>query len=368
MDIQVANPLRENQELGINQKNLYQQYSTGQYVNGEIVSIFEKNLANFFNIKYATTLNSGTDALLLGLIALNIKKGDEVLLPSFTYFATVETVLQLGAIPVFLDIEPVTYCINLDDAAKKITKKTSAIIPVHLFGNNANIKEVSSFAKKNNLKVLEDCAQSFGSMDTNKKLLGTFGDCSAFSFFPSKTLGGIGDGGCLITNNKKIYDEVKSLKNHGQESQYKHHRIGFNSRLDSLNAFVLNEKLKGFNRIRKSRLDLFNFYTRHLESIDSIKKPVMENKNIVLNYFTIRVPKNKRAALMNKLNAKGIKSSIYYENPIHKQPIIKKLSLKTEKLANTEKISREIMSIPFYAFMKKVEKESVVKELKKFTF
>ena len=325
-------------------------------------------MASLFNVKYATTLNSGTDALLLGLIALNIKKGDEVLLPSFTYFATVETVLQLDAIPVFLDIEPDTYCINLNDAAKKITKKTKAIIPVHLFGNNANIKEVSIFAKKNNLKILEDCAQSFGSMDPDKKFLGTFGDCSAFSFFPSKTLGGIGDGGSLITNNKKIYDEVKSLKNHGQKTQYKHYRVGFNSRLDSLNAFVLNEKLKGFNKIRKSRLDLFNFYNKNFESIDSIKKPVMESENIVMNYFTIRVPKNKRAQLMNKLNTKGIKSSIYYENPIHKQPVIKKLSIKTEKLPNTEKISKEIMSIPFYAFMKKEEKERVVKELKKFRF
>ena len=138
-------------------------------------------------------------------------------------------------------------------------------------------------------------------MDANNKYLGTFGDCAAFSFFPSKTLGGIGDGGCLITNNKKIYEEVNSLKNHGQESLYSHYRVGFNSRLDSLNAFVLNEKLKGFNKIKKSREDLFNYYIKNLKDIEFIKKPIKENENIVLNYFTIKVPIEIRSSFIDHL-------------------------------------------------------------------
>lgn len=366
MNIQVANPLRENKYLGIDQKNLYEEYLKGQYIGGSSVNEFENSLRNYFGVKHAVTLNSGTDALILGLVALGIKKNDEIIVPSFTYFATVEVILHLGAVPVFVDIDPITYCINVDEISKKITKKTKMILPVHIFGNNANIEDVSKIAKKYNLLVFEDCAQSFGSMTKSKKLLGTFGECAAFSFFPSKTLGGIGDGGCLITNNQKIYETVKALKNHGQKELYTHYFVGVNSRLDSLNAFVLNKKLNHFNKIYKSRNEIYEYFISNLSDISYLKLPTKENNNTLLNYFSIAMVESKREKLINYLNKKGIATGIYYKTPIHQQPVMKNYSFKGQNLKNTEAISNNIFSIPYYAFMEKSKQQYIVNSIKRF--
>lgn len=366
MNIQVANPLRENKYLGINQKNLYEEYLKGQYIGGSSINEFENTLQNFFGVKHAVTLNSGTDALILGLVALGIQKNDEIIVPSFTYFATVEVILHLGAVPVFVDIDPITYCIDVDEISKKITKKTKMILPVHIFGNNANIEDVSKIAKKYNLLVLEDCAQSFGSMTKSKKLLGTFGECAAFSFFPSKTLGGIGDGGCLITNNLKIYETIKALKNHGQKEPYTHYFVGVNSRLDSLNAFVLNKKLNQFNKIYKSRNEIYDYFISNLSDISFLKLPTRENNSTLFNYFSIKMIEGHREKLINYLNKKGIATGIYYKRPIHQQPVMKNYSFRGQNLKNTEAISKNIFSIPYYAFMEKTKQQYIVNTIKKF--
>ncbi len=366
MKIPVADPVRENIYLGINEKNLFNEFKKGIYVGGENVNNFENNLQKFLNVKYAISLNSGTDALLLGFIAAGLSKGDEVLVPSFTYFATVEVLLNLGAIPVFVDIHPKTFTLNLEDAKGKISKKTKAIVPVHLFGNNADIEALKIFSKKHNLIVVEDGAQSFGSMTKEKKHLGTFGTFGAYSFFPSKTLGGIGDGGCLVTNSSKIFNTVSKLKNHGQSGVYNHEISGINSRLDSLNAFVLNKKLLMFNKIKKSRNDLTNFYNENLKDFKFIEVPKKENPNILFNYYSILVPSNVRNDLINYLEQNQISTSIYYKRPIHKQPVMKKYKNVNNNLKTTEKISKSIVSLPFFSFMSSNEREKVIRVMKGF--
>lgn len=366
MKIPVADPVRENITLGVNESNLFNEFKKGIYIGGENVNDFENNLRNFLNVKYAVSLNSGTDALLLGFIAGGISRGDEILVPSFTYFATVEVLLNIGAVPVFVDINPNTFTMDLDDAKRKISKKTKGIVPVHLFGNNSDIEVLKIFAKEYNLIVAEDSAQSFGSMTIEKKYLGTFGTFGAFSFFPSKTLGGIGDGGCLVTNSSKIYNKVSKLKNHGQSSLYNHQISGVNSRLDSLNAFVLNKKLQKFSKIKKSRNDLTDFYNENLKDVEFIKIPKKQNPNILFNYYSILVPRSVRNDLINHLNQNQIFTSIYYKKPVHRQPVMKKYKNVTNNLRTTEKISKSIISLPFFSFMSSTEREKVISVIKGF--
>jgi len=365
MKIPLANPARELNKIKNFESKFNKKLKNGLYVGGKDVLTFEENVANYIGSKYCVTVNSGTDALLLSLMALGIKKGDKVMVPSFTFFATIEVVMQLGAVPVFVEINKETYTFDIDDFKKKVNKTIKAVIPVHLFGNNSNIEIIKNICNKYNLKIIEDVAQAFGSGTKNKRKLGSIGDMGAFSFFPSKTLGGIGDGGCIVTNNLSQYKKILKLRNHGQGKNYEHEFVGINSRLDSLNAFVLNEKLSIFQEIKKSRNDFYNFYINNLSHLEWINLPTKENENIILNYFTITVSPLIRNKLLSYLNQHQIGASIYYKKPIHLQKAVldkyERVSLK-----KTEEISKSIISLPFYSFPEDEELDYLVTKIKKF--
>ena len=365
MKIPLANPARELERIKNFDSRFNKKLKEGVYIGGENVSTFENRIANYTGSKYCVAVNSGTDALLLSLIALGIKKGDKVIVPSFTFFATVEVVMHLGAIPIFVDINTETYTIDIKDFEKKVNKTIKAVIPVHLFGNNSNIENIKKICNEYNIKIIEDVAQAFGSGTKKDIKLGSIGDMGAFSFFPSKTLGGIGDGGCVVTSNFSYYKKILKLRNHGQEKNYEHDLVGFNSRLDSLNAFVLNEKLSIFQEIKKSRNSFYNFYINNLSHLDWINLPTKQNENTILNYFTITVPPILRNKLLSYLNKHHIGASIYYKKPIHLQKVVldryNKISLK-----NTERISKSVISLPFYSFPEDGELEYLIAKINKF--
>ena len=366
MKIPITLPSRELSYIKNIDKKINKELKKGIYIGGENVNNFEENMKNFLKTKYVVTLNSGTDALYLSLLALGIKKGDEVLVPSFTFFASIECIYLVGAKPIFVDIDINTYCFDIDDLKKKITKKTKAIIPVHLFGNSGDLKELIKVSKNYNLRIVEDAAQSFGSRLSNEKYLGTIGDLGAFSFYPSKTLGGIGDGGMIATNNKKYFNLLMKLKNHGQSRSYEHEVVGTNSRLDSINALVLNEKLKIFKEITSTRNSFYTFYLQNLSHLEWIKLPTKENKNTLLNYFTIFTKPSLRNKLANYLSENNISTSIYYKKPLHMQSAVKTQRKVHPSLKNTEEASKSVLSIPYYSFPKEKEMEYVVSKILKF--
>ena len=364
MKIPIANPVNELKTIKNFDSKFLTQVMKGVYVGGKNVTDYENKLQKFLDCQYIASCNSGTDALILSIFALGIKPGDEVILPSFTYFATVEAVMHVGAIPVFADIEDESYCISAKTVEKLITKKTKCIIPVHLYGYDSDIENIIEMAKQKNIYVLEDVAQAFGSKSNADKYLGTYGDINAFSNFPSKTLGGIGDGGFIATNNIDLYKKVSLLKNHGQTKNYEHQIMGTNSRLDSLNAFVLNEKLKNFSKISKSRREFVEFYLNFFTSFDSIYIPKVE-KNALLNYFTIVLPKNKRDKIQESLENEGIQTNVYYKKPLHQQKALLDYGYKSDSLENTESLSKNILSLPLFSNPTNKELNYLYKKIKK---
>lgn len=354
----IAKPERELSKISDFNERFKKELWSGRYVGGNNVDTLESSLCKFFDVKHSSTMNSGTDALILSLIAIGVGSGDEVIVPSFTYFATVEAVMQVNATPIFADIEKDSYCISLNSIKKLVSKKTKCIIPVHLYGYDADIENIVNYAHKNGIKVIEDTAQAFGSKSKNGKYLGTFGDINAFSNFPSKTLGGIGDGGFITTNSDELYKKIYMLKNHGQIGTYNHEIIGVNSRLDSLNAFVLNEKLKIFSNISKSRKEFTKFYLDIFKDIDFVYTPEI-SPNTLLNYFTIILPKEVRNNFKSELYKIGIEANIYYETPIHLQKALTQSNIvfKNNKLENTEDLASKVLSLPLFAF-------PLIKELK----
>ena len=276
--IPIADPVREFQKIK-NFNNLFiKEFHKGRYVGGENVVRLEEKLKHKLKAKYIVTTNSGTDALVLSVAQLNLKKGDEILVPSFTFFATIEALMHFGLKPVFLDINKETFTVDENSFFENVSKKTKAFLPVHLFGRSSFNEKILDFCKVNEIKIIEDCAQSFGSKFKNKHL-GTLGDLGAFSFFPSKTLGGIGDGGCISTNNYENFVNLKKLANHGQKNLYEHEISGVNSRLDSLNAFVLNLKLDIFENISNSRINLYDYFDKNIEN------NLVENARVVGDYL-----------------------------------------------------------------------------------
>lgn len=364
LNIPLSNPSRELAQINKYYSNLTKEIKSGNYIGGLNVEVFENNLSKFFDVDYVLTLNSGTDALACSLYALGIGKGDEVILPSFTYFATAEVVINAGAKPVFADVELSNYCISLEKILPLVTKNTKCIIPVHLYGNNADIENIYQFCKKNNIYLLEDCAQSFGSKTKSNKYLGTFGNVNAFSTYPSKTLGGIGDGGFITTNEKKIYEIIKKYRNHGQSNTYEHEISGVNSRMDSINAYSLNAKLSIFNKVKKSRLQTIKFYNKIFEDYKEIDS--LNNKeNILYNYYTIQLPSSKRDSIQQQLGKMKISTSIYYKKPLHKQKALTKNGFKFSNLENTEILSKKVLSLPLYPFMNNEEKGFLKKSITK---
>jgi dTDP-4-amino-4,6-dideoxygalactose transaminase len=336
------------------------------FIGGKEVEEFEKKVSNFCKVKYAIGVNSGTDALFLSLKAINIKSGDEVITTPFTFIATAEVIANCGAKPVFVDIDPKTFNIDPSKIEKAITKKTKAIIPVHLFGQMADMDKIMKVAKKHKLFVIEDAAQAIGSEYKNKKA-GTIGHLGCFSFFPSKNLGAYGDGGMVVTNDDKLAEKIRLIKNHGSSfnDKYLNLLVGLNSRLDTIQAAVLNVKLKYLSVWNSQRLERSIYYNKNLRNVGDIEVPsIIPDRVHVFHQYTIKT--RFRDELRSYLKEKGIPTMIYYPIPLHLQPAFSYLKYRKGDFPNTEKISREVLSLPVYPEISKKEQDFIIKSIKEF--
>ncbi|WP_151943797.1 DegT/DnrJ/EryC1/StrS family aminotransferase [Aliarcobacter butzleri] len=328
------------------------------FIMGNEVSELEKNLEEFTSAKHAITCSNGTDALLLAMMALDIKPGDEVITTPFTFIATAEMIAFLGAIPVFVDIDEKTYNINPDLIEEKITSKTKAIIPVSLYGQPADMDKINQIAKKHNLKVIIDGAQSFGSTYDGIRD-SSLGDISTTSFFPAKPLGCYGDGGAVFTNDEKLATKIKSLRLHGQSKRYHHQYIGMGGRLDTMQAAVLNVKLKYYPKDLTLRQEVASKYTKALENKSNLILPYIDNKSTsAWAQYSVRV--QNRDELQEKLKVAGIPTAVHYPMPLHLQECFLYLGYKKGDFPISEVVSDEIMSLPMNPYVTDEEIEYIV--------
>ncbi len=327
-----------------------------KFVGGEEVLKFENNFSNFTGAKYCVSVGNGTDALEIAVKSLNLKKNSEVIVPVNTWISTAEAVVNNGLKLVFCDINLDDYTICLKDLKKKINKKTSAIIAVHLYGNPTDIVNIKKIIKKKNIKIIEDCAQAHGTKINNKHV-GTFGDVGTFSFFPGKNLGGFGDGGAIITNSKKIYDYSSRARSHGAKKKYDHKFSGRNSRLDSIQSAVLNIKLKNYKRVLSIRNKLAKVYFSKLQYLNEVKTFKINKKNqYSFHQFVIRT--TKRNMLKKYLAKNNIDTMIHYPYMLNEVSFFPKKFLK-----NSKNLGGKILSLPISEEHSKKEIEFVSKKI-----
>jgi len=334
-----------------------------QFILGPQVTKLEENLANFTGSKHVIPCSSGTDALLIALMALDIKAGDEVITTPFTFIATAEVIALVGAKAVFVDIDEETYNINPSLIEEAITEKTKAIIPVSLYGQCSNMDEINEIAKKHGLHVVEDGCQSLGATYKGRKSC-NLSDIGCTSFFPSKPLGCYGDGGAIFTNDDVLAKKLRTISNHGQEERYKHKYIGINGRLDALQAAVLNVKIKYFNDEIKAREEIGARYNKLLENSAVTPPKILKDRTSVFAQYSIR-SKN-RTDLISKLNQAGIPVAVHYPISLHQQEAFAPLGYKDGDFPVSEKISNEIMSLPMSPFLTKEQQDLVVSAIKEF--
>ena len=342
---------------------------SGYYIGGPVVSEFEQQFAEYVGTSHAIGCNSGTDALYLAILALEIGPGDEVITPSFTFFATAEMVSQTGATPVFVDIDPLTFNLDPHKLEAAITSKTKAIIPVHLFGQSVDMTTVMAIAEKHHLFVIEDCAQATGAKWQDKQV-GSWGHINAFSFFPTKNLGGCGDGGAVTTNDPVLADKVRMLKEHGSRQRYFHEAIGINSRLDALQAAILQIKLRYLDEWNQQRRQAAQLYTELLTPIPHLILPTeIAGGEHVWNQYTIRIQNNdsqgiSRNAVREKLQESGVISMIYYPIPLHLQVVYQNLGYPLGSFPQTEAIAEQVLSLPMFPGINIEEQKQVAYALK----
>jgi len=315
---------------------------SGRYILGPKVQEFESSCAAYLNANSAYGVASGTDALHLAVKALGLGPGDEVITSPFTFFATVEAILYEGAIPVFADIDPETFNIDPVSIEEKLSPRTKAIMPVHLYGHPADMPRIMDIASRNNLVVIEDCAQSFGAT-IGGKMTGSIGDAGCFSFYPSKNLGAFGDAGLLTLKEDSVGRKVVSLRNHGSTGQYEHGTVGFNSRLDEIQAAILLVKLKHIDKYNEIRRQKASLYSAGLK--DLVRCPVQRD-GCVHVYHQYTICSDKRDIIKASLEEAGISSMIYYPKPAHLQPALKALGYQEGSLPNAERASGEVLSLP----------------------
>ncbi len=334
----------------------------GNYVGGDQVDLFEKRIAKFCNTKYCVALNSGTDALVLALHALGVRRGDEVITPPNSFIASTAVIVHLGAKPVFADVKP-DQSIDPDEIEKKITKKTKVIMPVHLTGRMCQMDKILKIAKKHNLKIVEDAAQSIGSMYKEKKS-GSYGDIGCFSAHPLKNLNAIGDSGYLTTNSKKIYDYIKILRSHGMANRNVVKNFGYVSRMDNLQAAVLNYRLNDLNNLISKRRKNAKLYFKYLNK----KKMLLPTESVheFNTYHTFVIQVSKRDKLKEYLLKNGINTAIHYPIPIHLQPAAKRLGYKKGDFKNTERQAKSILTLPINQFLKEKEIIFISKKINNF--
>jgi dTDP-4-amino-4,6-dideoxygalactose transaminase len=339
-------------------------YEKGDFILGEKEKAFETDFAVYCEAKYAVGLNSGTDALYLALAALDIGVGDEVILPTFTFIATALCVSYTGAKPVFVDIEPETYNIDPQALEVAITDKTKAVIPVHIYGQSAHMKEILAISKKHGIKVIEDACQAHGARYQGKRV-GALGDVGCFSFYPTKSLGAFGDGGMLVTNNKTVYDNALMLRDYGRQDRYNHKIKGYNSRLDTVQAVVLSAKLKYLDEWNAMRHERASYYRQKLQNVSLIQPPrIKEDRTHVFQTFAIRI-KGQRDQVLEALKQKGVGALIHYPIPLHLQEAYQELGHKPGDFPVSELLSQEVLSLPMFPHMSHEQIETVCSIIKK---
>jgi dTDP-4-amino-4,6-dideoxygalactose transaminase len=335
----------------------------GQFILGENVELLEKELADYCGTKYAVGVASGTDALLLSLEALGIGEGDEVITTPFTFFATSEVISLLKAKPVFVDIDSKTFNIDPDKIEDAITTKTKAVIPVHLFGQMAEMDDIEYLAEKYDLYIIEDACQAIGAEYKGRRA-GSIGDTGCFSFFPTKNLGAFGDGGLITTNDEKLYEKIKLLRVHGSRKKYYHELIGHNSRLDEIQAAILRVKLKYLDNWIERRIEIAKIYSEGLKDLDVIVPEVKPYLRHVYHQYVIRT--KHRDELQEYLSNKGIGTAIYYPLPLHLQECYKDLGYREGDLPEAEKASKEVIALPMWPELTNEEVNYIVESIREF--
>jgi len=328
--------------------------NNASFINGPAVKQFQENLQNYLNVKHVIPCANGTDALQVALMALGLQPGDEVITTSFTFIATAEVIALLKLTPVLVDVDPETFNITPEAIENAVTPKTKAIIPVHLFGQCADMHHIKQVAKKHNLFVVEDTAQAIGADYTcpqsgNTKKAGTIGDIGCTSFFPSKNLGAFGDGGAIFTNDDELASQMRVVVNHGMAVRYYHDYIGVNSRLDSMQAAVLDIKLKHLNEYTKARQKAADFYNKAFANNPKIKTPVTADYTThVFHQYTLVLKGVDREGLMKHLAEKGVASAVYYPVPLHMQKAYIDPRYNEGDFPVTEKLSKSVLSLPIH--------------------
>jgi len=350
---------------------------SGRFILGPEVEAFEEEIAQYLGVKHAIGVASGTDALLLSLKALNIGPGDGVIVPSFTFFATAGVVANLGATPIFVDIDPKTFNIDPEKLRELVTRELvtrhlspvttiKAVIPVHLYGQPADMDEIMVIAQEYELYVVEDAAQAIGAEYKGQKV-GTIGHLGCFSFFPTKNLGAYGDGGLVATNDDELAERVRMLRVHGSKPKYYHHLVGTNSRLDALQAAILRAKLPHLDEWTAARQRLASRYDELLGDIPGVEVPYRApERTHIFHQYTIRVHDGRRDELQQYLKEKGIDTQVYYPLPLHLQPCFRYLGYKEGDLPESERASQEVLSLPMFPELTEEEQDYVVDAIMRF--
>jgi len=344
---------------------------SGNYINGPEVFSFAEKLKKFLGVQYVIPCANGTDALQIALMSLDLKIGDEIICPAFTYVATAEVVSLLGLIPVMADVDPKTFNLKIDSVKAVISKKTKAIVPVHLYGQSCDMEPILKLAKEHDLKVIEDNAQAIGAIykfsDGKTAFTGTMGNIGTTSFFPSKNLGCYGDGGAILTNDSLLAKKLRIIANHGQEKKYYHKVTGCNSRLDTVQAAILNVKIDYLNTYNTLRNKMADNYDKALENINEIEIPYRDpNSSHVFHQYTIKVKNNRRDELKQFLENLNIPSMIYYPVPLYKQEAFSKYVSQEYRLDNVENLCSEVLSLPIHTEIETSSQKTIINSIMNF--
>ncbi len=343
-------------------KTFEQILDSNQFILGDVVKAFETEVASYIDVKYAIGVSNCTNALLLSLRALGVDAGDEVITTPFTFIATAEVIAVLGATPVFCDIDPRTFNIDPDKIPACLSAQTKAILPVHLYGQAADMDTITQIAQKHNLKVIEDMAQAIGATYKEKKV-GTFGDTACISFFPTKNLNALGDAGMILTNDEDLDKKIRAYRVHGASKKYYHDFIGYNDRLDALQAAFLRVKLKYLDEWHERRRDIAHKYDEGLR--DVVKVPYIDSRNgSIYHQYTIRTPQ--RDELRTYLNDCGIGTAIHYPMPLHLQPALHFLGYKEGAFPEAEKAAREVLCLPVHQNLTEEEVDYTISKISEF--
>lgn len=352
-------------------KGIQEVIDTCAFINGPQVKEFGKDLEKYSGVKHVITCANGTDALQIALMALDLKPGDEVIVPAFTYVASAEVIGILGLTPVMVDVDPKRFNVTAENIKRAISPRTKAIIPVHLFGQSCDMEPIMKLAKEHNLYVIEDNAQAIGSVytfsDGTKRHTGTIGTIGCTSFFPSKNLGCYGDGGAIFTDDDNLAEKLRMIANHGQRIKYHHSVIGCNSRLDTIQAVVLAAKLPHLDEYCKARKEAADYYTANLKDQEGIIVPEeLPASTHVYHQYTLKVLDGRRDELKEYLASKGIPAMIYYPLPLQKQEAFKEITRAAESLEISQQLADSVLSLPIHTELTREEQDEIIAAVKGF--